>query len=330
MFGLFSQLRADASFDRPKNVGTTFSQKQCDALGIPYQEAFEEVLKMGFDSIRLCSYMDEIESPIGFKRLDFLMERAKEAGLPTTLTVGIKSPRAPEIWPSKNIEERLGLKDTEGVIIGIDPNTVEEILANNRRVILRYRDYPNLKAIQIENEHRASLSFARYHTVSDEMVIEEVNQARGLKRKDQLIAMTSEFNLGDDEGSFRFALVHADRVGLNIYPKVPKKTGGYYEPNGAYWRDLGQRLREGKNVGKDVYIAEAQAEPWENGSNVHINQREYESSNPELAIKLAHKLTGLGFEQIDFWGCEHWVRHMFLGNMEWKEEVVEKYIKNDG
>ncbi len=326
MFGLFSQFRADASFDRPKIVGTTFSQKQCDGLGIPYEEAFEEVLKMGFDTIRLCSYMDEIESPIGFKRLDYLMDRAKELKIPTTLTVGVKSPRAPEIWATKGIKERLSLGDTQGVVIGTDESTVEEVLSNNKKVILKYRDYPNLKVIQVENEHRAMLGFANYHTVSDELVVKEINQARELKRKDQLIAMTSEFSLGDDEGSFRFALMHADKVGLNVYPKVPRKTGGYYEPNGAFWQDLSQRLRAGNNHGKDVYIAEAQAEPWENGNHVHINQRKYESSNPDLAIKLAHKLTGMGFKHIDFWGCEHWVRHIMLGNMEWKEGVVDNYI----
>ena len=46
---------------RPKILGTTFSQVQCEYLVLDYQKTFQEVCNMGFDVVRLCSYWNRIQ-----------------------------------------------------------------------------------------------------------------------------------------------------------------------------------------------------------------------------------------------------------------------------
>src|SRR5579885_622716 len=69
------------SIKRPPKLGTTFSQLQCSYLGVDYQQAFEHICSLGFNTIRLCAYWSEIErapNTFDFRILDWLLSTAEK------------------------------------------------------------------------------------------------------------------------------------------------------------------------------------------------------------------------------------------------------------
>lgn len=336
ILGLPFAAPAETYYQRPRKFGTTFSQRQWDALRdadpnlqMDWTEAFEEVLTEGYDILRLGSYMDEHEAD-GGKRLRHMMDRSRDKQVPVRLVIGARQPRVPEVWVGKSISRRLNLKEIPGQVIGSDKRTEKEILAFSETIILAYRDYSNLLEWQVENEPKADLSFANHHVISEELFAEEVNLVNLLKRSHQLVCATSEFGIGN-EASFNLALRFPDKIhkiGLDVYPKVPNDHGGYWIPNGSFWHDLELKRREGTERGMIVYIAEAQAELWENGVDIHTGKPFTESLNPGESLRLMNKLFTSGFQdEIDAWGSEYWKYQREIGNNEWHRLMVEGYAQ---
>jgi hypothetical protein len=319
---------------RPKTLGTTFSQLQCTYLDLPYLETYQEVLSLGFDVIRLAAYWNELEAQKGqydFAVLDSLLDEADKNNTKIILAVGMKTPRWPEFHLPEWVCHECDVTQTKAPL-DQDPKLVDYVLTFIEQVIRHTRDYKCIQYFQVENEGLGRVGIAGNRYLSPELLSKEIDLVKSLKGEDQKIFLSNAIDLWPPNSKEDTQLVHksielgAEAVGINVYTKVPIRAGAYLQPTKLYWNKLHDWNADLKDKGIEGWIAEAQAEPWEHGNHVHIHKDDLPSSNPDLAIKLASKLTSLGYQNILLWGCEHWYWHKKRGNLVWWD-TMQEYIK---
>jgi hypothetical protein len=316
----------NASIKRPQKLGTTFSQLQCGYLGVNYQEAFEHICALGFNTIRLCSYWSEIErapNTFDFSVLDWLLSTAEKHSVDVVLTVGMKAPRWPEFHFPDWVKNRYDTADTGQPLDASAP--LADLTLNFVRAVMEHtKDAPSIKYWQIENEafNRPDVAAGRF--LSYQFVEREVALARALANAGQRIVLTNGINLSpfdfshDDEQAFKQSFSLADAVGINVYSKVGTLLPGLYEtPFPVFWRKLANWRSSLERAGKEAWITEAQAEPWEHNSLVAIGRTGYPSSSPQSATDLAVTLGQLEYSPVFLWGCEYWYWQKVNGRDNW-------------
>lgn len=306
-------------------IGTTFSQLQCHYIGLDYQQTFHQVCSLGFKTIRLCGYWHEIEAienEFNFSTLDWLLEESHKYGVDIVLAVGMKTPRWPELHFPGWLCDR---NDTSGSSKPIDrhPEICDRTLQFTETVVNHARHSPAVKYWQVENEPFARLEITGGRFLSNSFVQREVELVRSLALPGQKILLTNAITLPAaqdprDDRAFQASLDLADAVGINVYSKVPVGNSAFYiEPLPPFWGKLKAWQQTLAKAGKEAWIAEAQAEPWEPNELVAMNKIDYPSSNPERVQDLVSRVTGIGFNPILLWGCEYWYWHWKQGRDRW-------------
>lgn len=306
---------------RPEELGTTFSQVQCRDLGLDPKETFIKVLNMGFDVIRIGTYMDEI-SRQGLDFTDWMIKQAEDREIPLIVTVGLKAPRYPEFFPDEKIKTRLNLAEIPGQTIGTDDLTFQEVISHVKSIVAKYKERTIIKGWQVENEAEDRLNFAGSHSIFSRLFDEEAKAAKEGKSPKQEIYFSNAFNIPDsDENLLRNIRRNPSGIGFNIYYRIPNPNGGYYQLKNDDFKKLAiiADLLNRNNITPSIF--ESQAEPWEDGAHIHLSERYYPSSNPDIAVKLASKLTQVGFRQILLWGCEYWIYRENIGQTEWMDAM---------
>jgi len=112
--------------------GVNFSQKQAEALGMDWKEAYLALLDdLGVRDLKLAVYWDLLEKEekqYNFNDMDWQIGEAEKRGAKLFLAIGMKTPR----WPECHIPEwakELNREDQKIRILGL----IEEI-------VRRYRD----------------------------------------------------------------------------------------------------------------------------------------------------------------------------------------------
>ncbi|MBI3914146.1 MAG: beta-galactosidase [Chloroflexi bacterium] len=335
LFG-YETLRQMDSLDhqdivRPNLLGTTFSQLQCRYLGLDFRETFWAITNLGLDIVRLCTYWNEIEVDKGefnFSTIDWIMEKAQEADWQIVLSVGMKTPRWPEFHFPRWVSDKYDISRTDIPLDSL-PGLAEDALAFTHKVVEHLKQCSKIKYWQVENEalNRAPVAGGRY--LSDAFVRREIELVKRLSSLQQGILFTfgidPPFAIQSAELMIKPMFPVVDAVGFDVYVKVA--TGAsiidYVEASPPFWWNVKRWRDFVTSEHKEAWIAEAQAEPWEPNKLVAIEKRNYPSSDPERAIKLASRLTSLGFDPVLLWGCEHWYWHKRQGNNEWWDAVVQ-------
>jgi hypothetical protein len=302
-------------------VGTTYSHRQSGYLEIDWKETYLEILKLGFYTVRLGAYWDEIEAVEGtydFSTLDWQVAEARKRNVPVVLTVGMKAPRWPEFFIPRWLDEKIRVKP--GGEVTRDPVLREKTLEFVRRVVLRYRDEPAVRYWQVENE-ALDRSGPKYWWIGPAFLREEIDLVRSLDgdRKRPIILTVATY-----PNTFLFLLARfrldthpiyqnlelCDILGINVYPVVGQmfwKFKLYFwtrpEERAEYFSKV---LKLVKKKGKRVWIMELQAEPWEPGMLVHMTKERPPSGWPEVARESFSEFRRLGFPVIFFWGAEYW------------------------
>ncbi len=314
---------------RPAQLGTTFSQLQCKYLGIDYREAYRQIATLGFDIVRLCAYWNEIEPQEGeyhFEALDWLLEATRKDSLAVVLAIGAKAPRWPEFHFPAWIEERHNTTQTSAPLDS-DAGLAERTLTFIARVVEHARTAPNIRYWQVENEALNRLEVARRRYLSRAFVAREVAAVRSLAIDEQAVMLTNSVSMlpidaGHDRVAFESSLAMADVVGLNVYTKVPLGPRVYLQPLPLYWCKLSSWRQKAAEQGKALWIAEAQAEPWEWNRLTATERLEYPSTSPTAAVALVTELAQRGFESVLLWGCEYWYWHRKQGSDTWWQAVT--------
>ena len=309
-------------------IGTSFARWRAEGRGLDYRAAFERIVAMRFEILRLSASWREIER-YGYEHLDWLLTTAERARQPVLLTVGMKALG----WPEFYLPEGLSPSDAP---------VQRRAIMHVREVARRYRDNPALAAWQIENEP-FNRSGPNGWWIPRSVVRAEAEAVRSLDPDRPLVVTTfAHFDAALDRASSRqqsrwkrrlglaipaerealSVLRHGDILGLDVYPSI-----GWLDQDGrdrlaraapdqlasvAAWQ------RIARQQGKRVWVTEAQAEPWEGRST----QGDPVSVRSEAIGRLVEGLTRIGVGSILLWGSEYWLWRADRGDPRWIEAVA--------
>ena len=273
--------------------GISFSQKQSDLLGISWQDTYLAILDdLKVRHLKVTAYWDIIEREpenYFFDDLDFQVKEAQKRNVNLTLAIGRKVPRWPECHVPEWAKSREEKKQQESVLKLIE------------KIVLRYKDYKNIWAWQVENE--PFFPFGDCPETEESFLKKEIDLVKKLDPERPIII--------SDSGSNRFWIKTAmlgDMVSFSLYRKVWfHNLNAYVEypfPAVFYWR----KNQIIKTVfQKRVICGELQAEPWGNTLLDNLPPEEQKKTMDleqfRKNIKFAKET---GFDEFYLWGAEWW------------------------
>jgi len=273
-------------------LGVTFSSRYASDIGLDWKEAYVAMLDdLKIRKIRLPIYWDLVEKNEGqydFSDVDWQLARASERNAQVILVTGQKVPR----WPECAIPGRLS---------GQDEKRKEDLLKFIRVTVERYKNNPEVKYWQVENE--PFLPFGICPKLDVALLDRELALVRAADPTRQIIVTDSgELSLWVRAAS------RADIFGTTMYRTIFKEGLGYFDyPIGPrffqfkYWMN---KMVAGQDK---AIVIELQAEPWISGSTtgrpLSEQFKSMDSRKLEDNVSFARKV---GFPQIYLWGVEWW------------------------
>jgi len=314
-------LQSQLVFAGDLRIGTTYSPRQSEYLGLDWKQAYLAILDLRFDVIRLGTYWNEVEKTEGtydFTVIDWQIFEARKRNIPVMLTVGMKAPRWPEYffptWMLKNMDQRFGDE-----IPGDDEYLKEKVLQFIRAVVSHYKDEKSIHYWQVENEPMDRAG-AQYWWISKKFLKQEVDLVRQTDAgKRPIVINVATYPNKFLRGLSRFyapydpvqeAMALCDILGLNVYPAVGHK---FWWRKMYFWSTPRERveyfseiLARVKTQGKKAWIIEFQAEPWEPGLLVHKGDDRPPTGWPEMSRAYFKEFQSMGFDTFLLWGSEYW------------------------
>ena len=343
IYGLLFIAWVNLAYAVDVRVGTTFSKQQSYYLELDWKEAYRAILDLDWDIIRLGAYWDEIEPLEGqydFFDLDWQIKQAKTKKIPIILTVGIKAPRWPEYFIPAWVYEKADLGRSGD--ISKDPVLKEYAFEFIKNVINHYKDEAGIKYIQVENEALNRYG-GRNWQLSREFLSEEVKLVSSLDPLRRPIILTTAtqpnkfmrflVNIFTKGNPIEDNLSMCDILGINVYPIIGRETLGirHYLKNPKKQREerFSYIRTLAKEEGKEVWITELQAEPWEPGDLVHKKKENPPSASPEMTREYFQDLKEQGFKTILFWGAEYWYYQKARNNNNSWWRMAEEIIRSN-
>ena len=325
---------------RPPDMGFTFSQRQAGYLDLSWQQAFQAAMDLDPNLVRLGAYWDDIEPSPGqfdFSTLDWLLDNTPSQSS-VLLTVGMKAPRWPEYFLPKWLQREV--KVPSGGDIASDPQVRQATLDYIRAVVEHVKDRPNLKYWQVENEP-LDPSGPRRWTIDAGFLAQEVALVRSLDPARPIVGnifvdaspLTALPSQRDAlESRARTILGMVDVLGLDLYTVRPTVVGSLrlsfswpawiWEPRVLDLRDIAQ------GAGKQIWISEAQAEPWLPARLVDNSASSNGKASPALTSNTVERLQADGFNTILFWGVEYWyMRDTRYQDNAWWSHMLRFFTK---
>jgi len=316
-------------------LGISFRPLQAEALGLEPQAALRALLRYPFQVIRIPAYWDRLEpAPGRFEtgELDRVLDAAELAGKRVILGVGaVKNFGYPEFFvPAHHLDQPL----PEGTLVTPDgqPALLRAAAGFLARVVQRYADRDAIIAWQVEHEAVDPLGMEHSWRLSEAFVRAEVEAARaadpagrpvlmnGFLPTSAPVALQQRWRTRDQGDSLAVAQRLADIVGVDCYPRHALASAGPLSVylDGSQTRGRQRQLRlvldRAAAAGRQVMIAEGQAEPWEavttppNPAGLAMY-----SCRPEDLITTYSRLLRLARERRHvlggylFWGAEYWL-----------------------
>ena len=324
----------------PVQVGISFNPHRAANMGLDYHKAFRQLEAMHFRVIRLSAYWDQIDQE-GYAQLDWLMNEAQRSGQPVVLAVGMKGLGWPEFYVPASALPPGGL--TQGQDAASDASLRDATLAFVYETVTRYRDHSTLISWQVENEPFNRAGPQRLW-IDAAFLRDEIASVRALDghHRPVIVNAFSHFNLLLDQASARqgfdlrqwlgfeadsaeqdglSVLNKGDVLGLDVYTAIGYRFLGQDQMSHADgdWPDRLARVRElVKRQGKQAWITEAQAEPWESGPSSDVTPK---STSPQAIRSLFVNLKDAGFSTILFWGSEYWLWRAERGDSRWIDTI---------
>jgi hypothetical protein len=294
LLGYFSLYFVSPPTPKTFAYGVTFSRPYAaQTLDLDWQELYMAILDdLKADHLRLPIYWNEIEPEPGkffFDDYDFMFKEAQKRGVKIIPVVGQKLPR----WPECHLP---------AWIQGADKETRQErIILMLKEVVKRYKDYPNLKIWQVENEPFLTW-FGVCPKFDKKFLEQEVKLVRALSNAPVMVT---------DSGELSFwwrASRLGDYFGTTMYRKVFEENLKFYWtypiPPAFYW------LRANLN-GKfpdQILITELQAEPWVKKPPIPTVplEEQYQTMNLKTFKENVNYARKTRIPEIYLWGAEWW------------------------
>lgn len=291
--------------------GASFSPEYAQYLGLDVQKTYQVILDdYKFKYLRLGARWDKVENEKGkfdFSQIDYLVAEAGKRQAKVVLAIGQKTPR----WPECNVPTWTK-----------DLSDSEYFAALNNYLQKTTEHFKNNSAIeiwQVENEPFLAFGEACRALDSDKLHTEITTVKNTNPSRHVLVTDSGELSLwnktakaGDLFGSTAYRVVWNKYLGYVGYDWLPAL---YYR-----WR----ALWHGRDLGS-VFVAELQAEPWMQNSNMTAAniEEQLESMNMDRLQKNIRFAENTGFSRSYFWGAEWWYWLELHGDPE-----IADYIRN--
>jgi hypothetical protein len=280
----------DANFFGQRRFGTTFSTKELLRRGLDWREAFDNLLDLGMNAVRIGAYWSDLEPEHGvfdFAELDELLTKCEANSLQVVVTLGMKGPR----WPEFHIPQWAQV-ESDAEDITADKELCDQCLDYVEAVVRHIQGFKCIIAFQIENEPLDKAGEKR-QIVGIDFVSQEASLVRRIDSGLRPIVITAWCWSFKHDSDVKDALRYCNILGLDVYSRVrgDDKTG---EQRAGTLPKHYKALANGK--GREAWITEAQAEPWNPSS-----------FDREDLTGLLGKLEKSEFDTVFLWGFEKWL-----------------------
>lgn len=301
------------------SYGVSFSKLHSDELGLDWLDVYLEILNdLNVKKLRLSAHWPLIEPErdvYDFSVMDFQMNEARVRNIPVILAVGRKAPG----WPECHTPHWVGYMEWE--------EQKMEIRQYLTKVVERYKDYPNLRYWQIENE--PFLNFARHICGEPDEAFyeEELALVREMDTDTPILATD-----GGEFGTWLKAHNHADAFGSTMYLYVYTKLIGYwrYPVYGGFFRWKLNMLEWLAREDKPKISIEVGLEPWLKEPIVSVPiDEQLEKMNMERFEEILGVTRDSGFAEHYLWGAEWWYYVKQKGHPEFWERARELFEKTN-
>ncbi|MFA5841874.1 MAG: beta-galactosidase [Candidatus Paceibacterota bacterium] len=275
--------------------GVSFSKLHSDELNLDWKEVYAAILdELGVKHLRLSAHWFMVEPKKGeynWNELDYQISEAQKRGADVILAIGRRLPG----WPECH--------DPEWGI-NLDSKTKQDALLDYMETAVnRYKDAPNLRFWQVENE--AFLSFAtQYCNSADEVLLaKEIDLVKKLDPNHKILVTDSgemgkwyqARRYGDIFGTSVYLYIWHDLLGPLRYPITP----GFFR--------FKQNIIDLASGPKQTILIELGAEPWlmqpivKAPISVQLDRMGLDKMKE--VVKFNQKT---GFSEQYLWGAEWW------------------------
>ena len=314
-------------------LGISFRPRQVEALGLDFDDALRTLLLAPYQVIRLGAYWDRMAPAPGTFRpdeLDRQVAAAERAGKRIIVCVGaVKTFGYPEFFVPGHVLPN-PLPEGELVTPERHPALLDAAVAFVTKVVERYRDRSAIMAWQVEHEAVDPLGMEHSWRLSRSFVATEVAAVRaadpgrpvmlnGFLPTSLPVRLQQWWRTRDQGDSLATAQALGDIVGVDFYPRhaVAALGGRTLYLDGSPGRGRRRALFAwAARPGRQVMVAEGQAEPWEAVTNPPSPGRlGMFSCLPERLIENYNQCMAWGnVSAYLFWGAEYWLRRHLDGD----------------
>lgn len=296
--------------------GLSFSKLHSDELGLNWKDVYQAFLDgLGARHLRLSAHWPMVEPEKGvydFSVLDYQMSEAGARGADVILALGRRAPG----WPECHVPKWAAALPT--------PEREARQLAYMEAVIKKYKDAPNLRYWQIENEPYMNNFANRECGDLDETFFErELDAARALDSGHPILVTDSgEF------GKWYKARRAGDLFGTSMYLYVWYEPLGHIRyPIGAWFFRAKQNLFDLLAPKKTILI-ELGLEPW---LNQPIRSAPLDEQLKYMGMDRFREILDIArradFSEQYLWGGEWWYYMKQNGHAEFWGAAKELYEK---
>lgn len=326
-------------------LGISFRPRQAEALGLAPRQALDSLLDYPFELIRLAAYWDRMEPvPGAFDpgELDWQLDAAERAGKQVIICLGpVKAFGYPEFFvPAHHLPQPLPERSL--ITPASHPALLRAGIEFITRVVTRYARHPSVVAWQVEHEAVDPLGVEHSWRLSAGYAAEEVAAVRaadpgrpvmmnGFLPTSTPVRLMQWWRSRDQGDSLAVAQRLADIVGIDFYPRHALASAGgralYLDGSRHPWQQ--RRWRQAAAwaagaPGRQVMIAEGQAEPWEavttppspDGTGMYSCLPEHLIANYSQAMHGCGPLPAGPWAYL-FWGAEYWLLRQQQGDQRY-------------
>lgn len=291
--------------------GTNFSCKRAQFFGEDCHAALTAVLDdLGARRFRLSVYWSDVEQQPGvydWSSIDWQLDALQARGARAVVSIGMKAQRFPEFWLPTWVRlaanvPRDGFPE--------DHAPVQEYLFPYLDAATRHLSaHPAVEALQVENEPFVYSGGA--WRIRREFLAREIATVRAADAGAHPIVVSHSSWLRRDR-TWLWILDHADTLSQSVYVKWQRGPRWLYIFRyriGPFTPNLPGQAREATRRGKELWITELQAEPYEKPSvDVrHVPTYAARSFSPRWLhdnVRLARRS---GATRVYVWGVEWWL-----------------------
>ena len=317
-------------------VGTSFNPRHATYLGLDWKDAYRQLEAMHFKVIRISAYWDQIDEE-GYGQLDWLLKESRATGQPVLLSVGMKGLG----WPEYYIPSRITPRIEDGGDVSQDATLSAEVVEFVSATVARYRAIPEIAGWQVENEAFNLAGPHRWH-IGRSLLGKEIAAVRALDGRPLVLNVFGHFNMLFDQASRRSGfdlrsllgfesetaesqslslLGRGEILGLDVYTEIGYKilgrdgvsrAGSDWAAKAGHWRVAALKQ------GKQAWVTEVQAEPWE------ASMDSYGEPRSTVAADIPARFSAIraqGFSTILLWGAEYWLWRAQTGDGTWLDAV---------